>query len=312
MGYQKMNLAKTLFIGGTGRCGTNVLKDVLSLHKSVYSLPFETRFTIDPDGLIPSLIALREAQSPFVADVTLKRLETFLLSLAEKGGINDDKGGKYKDWELSKHFHNYTELVLKLVKDSTEFQYKATWPGALNGIIMYHGRDLNKYKIAFSSFLNELILSLLNNVQKELYIEDNTYNSLFIPDLLDLCPKGKYVHMIRDPRDVIASYVTQRWTPTILKDVVYFYKGLIAKSLVNETKLNSNQFLRVKLEDLCIDPRNTVDSICNLCDLEISNFYSAFDLERSNTGRWKTQFTALEQKYLNNALTCELNSLGYK
>ena len=42
---------KTCFIGGTGRCGTSILRTVLSRHSSVATLPIEHRLTVDPDGI---------------------------------------------------------------------------------------------------------------------------------------------------------------------------------------------------------------------------------------------------------------------
>ena len=39
-----------LFVGGVGRSGTSVTRQVLGLHPQVANLPFEYRFIIDPDG----------------------------------------------------------------------------------------------------------------------------------------------------------------------------------------------------------------------------------------------------------------------
>ena len=38
---------RTILIGGTGRCGTNLLKNIFTNHSSVVTLPFEQRFFID-------------------------------------------------------------------------------------------------------------------------------------------------------------------------------------------------------------------------------------------------------------------------
>ena len=43
---------KVIFIGGSGRSGTNILRKILSNHSKVASLPFEHRFIIDPNGII--------------------------------------------------------------------------------------------------------------------------------------------------------------------------------------------------------------------------------------------------------------------
>jgi len=46
------NSVAVVFCGGTGRCGTNVLKRVFARHPEVYTLPFEIRFLLDPGGII--------------------------------------------------------------------------------------------------------------------------------------------------------------------------------------------------------------------------------------------------------------------
>jgi hypothetical protein len=44
-------MVKMILIGGTGRSGTSIVKEILANHPDASSLPFEYRFIIDPDGL---------------------------------------------------------------------------------------------------------------------------------------------------------------------------------------------------------------------------------------------------------------------
>ena len=83
-----MKKVPILLIGGVGRSGTNLLKEILSLHSDVFSLPFETRFTIDPDGVVPTYIALKKSWSPFISEKAIKRLDLFLKKLSKKKFID--------------------------------------------------------------------------------------------------------------------------------------------------------------------------------------------------------------------------------
>ena len=62
-------------VGGTGRSGTNLLKQILSEHSQVHTLPFEHRFVIDPGGVIDFYHGFADSWSPFVADRKLRDLE---------------------------------------------------------------------------------------------------------------------------------------------------------------------------------------------------------------------------------------------
>ena len=87
---------KTIFIGGSGRCGTKLLRDILGKHSKITALPFPTRFTIDPDGLVDTYKALTTgAWSPYIAGVKLSRMDDLFAAL----GIKDNV--KYPDYGLA-------------------------------------------------------------------------------------------------------------------------------------------------------------------------------------------------------------------
>ena len=51
---------KPIFIGGTGRSGTTILKKVLQQHSNIVTIPNELRIIIDPDGILDLFNALTE------------------------------------------------------------------------------------------------------------------------------------------------------------------------------------------------------------------------------------------------------------
>ena len=63
--------AKPVFIGGTGRSGTTILSKVLSQHENILQL-VETRFIIDPDGIIELIPALTDNWSPSIGNKAMK------------------------------------------------------------------------------------------------------------------------------------------------------------------------------------------------------------------------------------------------
>jgi len=109
---------KCIFIGGTGRCGTNITRKILDRHSQIASFPFEYRFIINPDGIIDFYNSFSTTWSPYMADITIKRLYEFLLNLTM---MRDDKEN-YNDWELAKWFSNYVNNVEELIADLNSFK----------------------------------------------------------------------------------------------------------------------------------------------------------------------------------------------
>ena len=66
-----------IFIGGTGRCGTNQLHRILGEHPQVWTIG-ETRFLVDAGGLEDLVRALTVAYTPFHADDAVSRFRTLL------------------------------------------------------------------------------------------------------------------------------------------------------------------------------------------------------------------------------------------
>ena len=128
---------KTCFIGGTGRCGTSILRTNLSIHSSVATLPIEHRLTVDPDGIFDFYRSYTAGWSPHYADAKLTRLRNFLEDLSSTSSIHkifrylfrafrlagiSITPKKYLDVELSCSIPNYSEHVNTLFNELVEFE----------------------------------------------------------------------------------------------------------------------------------------------------------------------------------------------
>lgn len=66
---------------------------------------------------------------------------------------------------------------------------------------------------------------------ENLYVEKNVRNSLRIPFLREIFPEARFIHIIRDPRDTIAS-IRKRWKIPI--DLEYHLKNTLLKLTISE------------------------------------------------------------------------------
>ncbi len=90
-----------------------------------------------------------------------------------------------------------------------------------------------------------------------------------IPHFLSMFPKGKVVHIDRDPRDVTASYKKM----TVESGYSYLdapFNCLHAMTSLREyvDSFGSDRILLVKLEDLVTDPAAEAQKICSFLDIE--------------------------------------------
>ena len=301
-----------IFIGGSGRSGTNILRKLLSNHSQVASLPFEYRFIIDPDGIVDFYNSFTSNWSPYYSDVKIKRLNIFLINLAEKNNTKSN----YIDWELSKYFPHYIENVQKLISNLKSFEYDGLWPGSNKNNKEYKiwfsdYKDIESIRLILKDFIEKNINNFLEKNRKNYFIEDNTWNILYAKELNDLLPSSRLIHIIRDPRDVIASFINQSWCPNDLKDCIKMYKSIMYKWFDVKQLLDDQKFKVVKLEQLVFDKEFEVRRICDFSELNFEDNLLNIDLSKNNSGRWKTEFNNKEQKLLNDELKDIITKLNY-
>ncbi len=302
-----------VLIGGTGRSGTNITRHILSNHSQVASFPFEYRFIIDPDGIIDFYNSFSTTWSPFNSDVKIKRLNNFLLNLANKNA--GDKN--YAEWELAEWLPNYVENVEELISSLKSFEYSGFWPGARS--------DSNQYSIWFSEnfskqqlcnvlgkFVKKNIDQYLIEKRKDIFVEDNTWNILFLREILDLIPEVKFLHIIRDPRDVIASFINQRWCPNSIQEAIIMYKSIINRYFNIENSIPQNCIKLVKLEDLVANSEQVAKEICEFIQIPFEPSMTKVNLTRSNQGRWKNDFSIQDIQLLEDSLNSLILKLGYE
>ena len=323
---------KVCFIGGSGRCGTSIIRTILSRHSEVATLPIEHRLTVDPDGIFDFFRNYSTGWSPYYADVKITRLKKFLGELSSTSSVQKVFNclikvfratgiaitpKKYLDIELSQLIPNYTDHVDKLLNELVEFEYEGERLGTesytFNNKIQYAPRLTREYlKKIFQTFLNNIIQDILSHHNKDCFVEDNTWNILFSADLLYLIPDAKIISVIRDPRDVVASLSKQKWMPSDKTQVTKIYNDLISEWINIRNNLNKQSWLEVRLEDIVSEPANQIMQICDFVAIPWEEQLLEVDLSKSNSGRWKKDFSEEEQRSIIPLLAENIKSFGYE
>lgn len=298
-----------VFIGGTGRCGTNILKDMFARHSRIATLPFESRFFIDPDGLVDFYSSYTASWSPFMASIRIVRLRDLLYDVSRKGST------RYPDWELEKYFPNFDLHTGSLLNQLSNFSYTATkLPHRQASDIVHHGNPKSKEQLAaiIGNYIRDLISDFLQANNADLFVDDNTWNILHARQLLDFVPTAKIIHICRHPMDVVASMIGQRWTPDDLAQVTLYYKSIMKYWAGNVAwTIPLSSYYRIRFEDLINDPQLVIQHACEFIDIPYEPAMINLDLSQHNIGRWKQDFTADEALVISEILGPMISDLGY-
>lgn len=329
---QEAPAPKILMVGGTGRSGTSITKDLIARHPQAASLPFEYRFIVDPDGLVDFYTSCGAIWSPYVVDRRLKRLERFLKHLAGEPGYHrvfsdliqwcDPSGDRcspraYHGWRLSRHLPNFDDHVDTLMSRLVDFSFSACWVGTESYKLhpeIYFARPRLKEELAdiLGHFIRSVIQDLLEHTNKAFFVEDNTWNILFAREILQLLPGARIIHVYRDPRDVVASFAQQRWSPTDKEQAALWYRSIMERWFDIRLSLPPESYHEVSLEQLVSSPGEVVQGICEFAEISFDSSMRQVDLSHSHSGRWRRECSKEEQTKIQDILGNIIAKLGYQ
>lgn len=92
--------------------------------------------------------------------------------------------------------------------------------------------------------------------------------ALCVPLLADLLPEAVFVHLVRDPRDVAASYARAGWGPRTMTAAGHAWRSRVVAAAGAGRALGPGRYLEVRYEDLVGDPAAHLARICDLAALD--------------------------------------------
>jgi hypothetical protein len=101
--------------------------------------------------------------------------------------------------------------------------------------------------------------------------DQSPIHTFFLPWIVPVFPQARYLHLVRDGRDAIASLIERGKFiegGISLEEATYRWMTSIDRSRVVQKRLGPSQFLEVRYEDLVSEPTKTLEQICAFVDLE--------------------------------------------
>ncbi len=335
-----------IFIGGTGRSGTSIVGRSLGEHEDIFyptlkmrkrTFGPEMRFLIDPDGCIDLINNLSVNWSPQRASESLKRFSILIGKIFKKSYL----GGKYLNYifarvllpkvKMTGPSYSFSFLgdifprkrVLKITKDFveelTDTEFSGNWIGTKSWSYkptIFSVKQFEKHEIAMKcgQFIQQIFESKIKELNKNNWAESTPFNVLHANHLIDMFPECKILHVYRDPRDVITSYLTKRWGGKEVTDILLWMEKFWDQWYKVKQDIPKDKLMEIKMEDLIADQKGTLSDVMNFLNLPINKQYltSVKKIIRSgNIGRWKTDLEVKDQKMINEKFDVLLKQLGY-
>jgi len=167
---------------------------------------------------------------------------------------------------------------LKAVQASRKFE---TWQLNMNELSAgLASRPVRNYADAVSRIYETYGLS--RNKKVGIWGDKNNYYISQIPELRILFPEAKYVHIVRDVRDVACSYmelaktnISSKYRPVLTVEPEGIAKEWMANNLAALDILEgSNIYLRIRYEDLVSNVEYTISNVWRFLGLVDSGSFS--------------------------------------
>lgn len=91
---------------------------------------------------------------------------------------------------------------------------------------------------------------------------------LHIPLLAGLFPEARFVHIVRDGRDVAMSLLEQEWGSNSVVEAALFWRRRVVKGRRDGSALGPGRYTEVRYEDLVEQPETVVAQLCDFMCLK--------------------------------------------
>lgn len=181
-------------------------------------------------------------------------------------------------------------------------------------------------------------LSLKQNDTAEFFCEKTPQHLRSVDKILKYYPEARFIHVIRDGRDVVNSLLKMPWRPDGLINNARFWKKFVRFGIEMREYLKKNDkssyWFDLRYEELLGNPGQLLHSLCEFISLEYEDIMLSnevidhkkifadwelkwkhnanLDLDLSRVGAFKKEMSVDDQITLNWFLEKELKELNYE
>lgn len=158
-----------------------------------------------------------------------------------------------------------SRAIISFIKDHWRFKiWKLQLPNEF----------LNPNKaVSFAEILDNLVrlyASVHGTNDVAAWIDHSPDNLSYVRQLRELFPDAKFIHLVRDGRGVASSVMPLDWGPNTIVPAAKWWQKWVGRGLMQERAFPS-EVLRVRYEDVVLEPEATLRRICDFCGLAYSS-----------------------------------------
>lgn len=206
------------------------------------------------------------------------------------------------------------DFLFDSITDDGSFPEVISYLNLLKHDRVFHSHQLNiDPKLLFKG----LIESFVSQVGKEgNYLSLNVHGNFHrIPYIF---PQARYIHLIRDARDVARSAIGMGWAGNVYYGVDRWIETENAWATL-KPKLSSEQYIEVSYEELITDPEQTLSKVCNFIGVpysdEMLNYSDKTTYTKPDTSlirQWKRKQSRKEVQLVEAKAGEMMKELGYE
>ncbi len=226
----------SILIGGTGRCGTSILGFMLSESPNLF--PF-----FEPEGM-HRLFVERFLKFP-MPFMVFKHFYSSRISKSLQESVK---------WYLE----NNPPAAGSLSKDRVQ---------AVMEQVFGDCKNREQYKEAFQKFTHSLLGDFSRSCGRRRWcLKQPEYLYANIDTIFELHPDMKFIHIVRDGRDVVSSMITQPWASRYSPDqrfsvAVEKWSSVLEEGWKREQRIPKNQLHTLRFEDLVVHPVKVIKAL---------------------------------------------------
>jgi hypothetical protein len=159
------------------------------------------------------------------------------------------------------------------------------------GLACYFAED--DFRSIVKSYLVKLLEPMVGNLKPgEIFVEKTPDNALYLGEILELLPRARVIHVLRDTRDVVCSLIAREawmgdWAPTTAKDAAQRWVRHVTAVRDAMPAIPAGQFHEVRYETLTKAPVEEMRKTAEFLGLDwpLADIEKAVEMNRADKAR---------------------------
>ena len=234
-----------------------------------------------------------------------------------------------------KKFHifnnrNWEDIVSQVLKEFEDCKEFYTWEINIKDV-QKRLENIEDSKRTLSNIFDELFCTYAekHSVGSKMWGDKTPMNTLYLDWIGTVFPHSKFIHIIRDGRDVASSYLKMERYGTILEAANRWINSIeLAQSFGSKIK---EDYMEIRYEDLVTNTESEIQRVCDFLNIkydsamldhtkQVGKLGDTDKLHHSNLskpissesiGKWKSNLSESDQESITKLLHKHLERLGY-